>query len=130
MNREIKFRIWDPETKTLHNDITLQDIREGISYSETLVDSKALVYAEYGQSDCMFKDGLVWTQYTGLKDKNGKEIYEGDILQRINSTLKTRPISFKDGAFNDGQFIICKTYIKEVNLEVIGNIYENPELQT
>lgn len=67
-------------------------------------------------------------QYTGLKDKNGKEIYEGDIGTDINDDMYE--VRFDDGAFvviRDGNVIEPLSEV-ESYMEVIGNIYENPEL--
>lgn len=75
------------------------------------------------------------SQFTGLKDKNGKEIYEGDIIQEdIDNTkteIKNYTVKFIDGGFrplcnNNDEF---EDIIYDLNnTEIIGNIFENPEL--
>ena len=72
-------------------------------------------------------------QYTGLKDKNGKEIYDGDVveLETENSTQRWE-VCFYDGSFGfarDDHFITFG-YVNHGSdgIEVIGNIYENPNL--
>jgi uncharacterized phage protein (TIGR01671 family) len=76
-------------------------------------------------------------QFTGLHDKNGKEIYEGDIMQhKFDERLFNWLISFDDGAFVlqnigvDGYLMdkIRLTQTSCIERIVIGNIYENPEL--
>ncbi|MBB5148201.1 YopX family protein [Ureibacillus thermosphaericus] len=69
-------------------------------------------------------------QFTGLKDKNGKEIYEGDIVSYFGLKYE---VLFKNGAFGwmeDGEFYSFSEMTPSVfdEFEVIGNVYENPEL--
>lgn len=120
--REIKFRVWNDE------------IMEYEGGDKTVVfrvkDGKVFTL----HTDGLFfpKDSVVWCedrnakimQYTGLKDKNGKEIYEGDWVKSSNKG--TREIFWdEDGCMFDAD----GTYLTRMNdREVIGNIYENPEL--
>ena len=84
---------------------------------------------------CISSDGklYVWDaelmQYTGLKDKNGKEIYEGDILEWFNDLTGSTHrgvVRFTQGGFYCGDYYLyaIKCYLPVI----IGNIYENPEL--
>lgn len=81
-------------------------------------------------------------QYTGLTDKNGKKIFEGDIIKQINSYDKLEMTGFVRFS-KSSQFIISHTYTEKencykrgkkkafaikTNCEIIGNIYDNPEL--
>ena len=115
--REIKFRAYSEQDAIMYRPLSLQ------------------VIAQLGHD---FSDNIKLMQYTGLKDKNGKAIYEGDIVKDgAGSTSRIWKVTFNmiDGL----QFILIldsdhvftyksfNSYHKK-NLEVIGNIYENPEL--
>lgn len=115
--REIKFRAWVKETKEM---FVVDDIDFDFSQIST-----TSVWRSFEEVELM--------QYTGLKDKNGVEIYEGDVLtSNVQPCKMVNPI--KDGygvvRFENGMFklgaISLVTFISK--MEVIGNIYENPEL--
>jgi len=94
-------------------------------------------YDRYGEHIGAFdlhSDVISIMQYTGLKDKNGKNVYEGDIIRNSNfSFSKILPVIFSSfhaafiGNIGDGvNQLLCRMEIS--NYEVIGNIHENPDL--
>ena len=120
--REIKFRAFVSK-ESRFNSIVGMIKGEHI---KTMLNPKfTKIYGEH----CWDETGLILMQFTGLKDKNGKEIYESDICTERNNNCK---ISFVNGAFipewvNRGYSNYSLNYHCS-KLEVIGNIYENPEL--
>ncbi|MOA33147.1 YopX protein [compost metagenome] len=87
-----------------------------------------------------FSEDTIWLEYTGLKDKKGVEIYDGDIIDGswINPMSQEKVIRQYKVTFNKGKYNAelighhpygsTMLYFENENAEVIGNIYENPEL--
>lgn len=70
-------------------------------------------------------------QYTGMKDKNGKKIFEGDIVDILTENEEIGVIEYDDGGFQveaDGFIVDFHANINGTDLEVIGNVHDNPEL--
>lgn len=123
-----KFRAWIKEEKCF------ADYIESIRFYINEID---LCWGGICESDCFdFKD-VILMQSTGLKDKNGKEIFEGDIL-KVTDTFDETEGSIEVVFYSQGQALfatkdidkniykLCNTLMFDV--EIIGNIYEDSEL--
>lgn len=119
--REIKFRAFDKENKEM-------------LYVSTLFLEGQFGGEGFGVSNTPYRniDPETIMQYTELKDKNGVEIYEGDIVLFNEETYE---VKWFDGAYvikskNSirGITLLVNSYSEAYRLKVIGNIYENPEL--
>lgn len=121
--RKIKFRAWHKEEKIMGEVLGIDILHKEIFFSNENVDC-------YEHTD--FKD-IELMQYTELKDKNNKEIYEGDILFESFGERYYKVV-FENGSFRaefEGDFEEHSFDLIDVVLhccEIIGNIYENPEL--
>lgn len=124
--REIKFRAWD-KTRRRFRFGDLDNLKLGLSGG---------MFWEFGNQPLEIvqkkeQANYVLMQFTGLKDKNGKEIYEGDIIQKVNEPKTKREIFFESGGFCTRDVCIHVICMGEQTLSedvVIGNLYENPEL--
>lgn len=167
--REIKFRAWDKESNVMiysdsvypRSSYKLEfDILNDMEFTLTKMIDRVNVYYEDGEEtyiEIFNKVDAELMQYTGLKDKNGKEIYEGDILsyKHIKYTdcskeeiediekevliglITYRPLASIIKPYSEN--VMCLGYdninkeclvidLESEELEVLGNVYDNPEL--
>lgn len=128
MNIETKYRIWIASEQEMYygesgKGITIKEIAEQ-SISANLYHDNGLI------------DDLLWLKFTGLKDRDGNDIYEGDIVEYPWSDFKEDHIEIGDIRWWKDRWGVCMDSgqnahslgDRPLTLEVIGNIHENPEL--
>lgn len=128
--REIKFRAWDSEKKIMFSSDVLNVF---IHFDGQLqsANENGIIRGTYNTPK------LNLMQYTGIKDGNGVEIYEGDILnvsKEYSGSFFPTQVIFENGAFRTQishmHNPVPLTEERALTLEVIGNIYQNKELLT
>lgn len=120
--REIKVRAWYKPYKQMCQVESLRFDGNGVYIAVLIEESfydRRLVEA----------DEIVIEQFTGLKDRNGTEIYEGDILiDDSGEPIEYWVVKFSDGGFVGERTGVAEPLFELTNLEIAGNIHENPEL--
>lgn len=120
-----KFRAWDTTNKEMFKD------------TFSITESGQVVVVEQEDVMCppdyVFVDNLVIMQSTGLVDKNGKEIFEGDIV-KMAKDVYSEPTHYEVVRHYGGAYRLeskqhgCELWLRHTDCEVVGNIYENKEL--
>lgn len=143
MSREIKFRVWDKKTNCYDDFNCIKIDGNGVVFDKDYDWQEEIWYDKADE-----EHNFVIEQYTGLKDKNGKEIYEGDIVRYLSYRKEYIGQIMFDFVDDSEGYYVEKHYgwgIRRDNynlslgdyaddnmkcelVEVIGNIHENPEL--
>ena len=125
MNREIKFRIWDVENKEM---LKVQEL----DFEPTFYGGRIAIRPDQ-YNDYFDTEDMILMQYTGLHDKNGKEIYEGDIVgdNKIKWIVKWNKHRMGFSLYPTTKQLYDEMPINVENklgFKILGNIYDNPEL--
>jgi len=120
MDRIIKFRVWDTYYQKMTDSFFMFDVRDG----------EYIYYNSYRD----FEDGRDLSckvmQFTGLYDCEGKEIWEGDVIEYTQHHFNTELVKVKRKVvkWNYDHWNIYETAAGETDVKVLGNIYEHPQL--
>lgn len=118
----LRFRAWDVEFKEMVQ-VDALDFEEQI------------IKATYKNGNVVKEDlkNYILMQSTGLTDKNGKEIFEGDVVKMAKNVYSEptcyEVVRHRGGAYRlDSKQYGCELWLRHTDCEIAGNIYENPEL--
>lgn len=107
MSRPIKFRAWDKKANCWAENLSVNFMADAKLHTE-------------------ISDRYIFLEFTGLLDKNGKEIYEGDLMKDINGYVSKVQWEVQESTHDNSEWVGYRGDL--FNEEVIGNIYENPKL--
>lgn len=118
---ELEFRAWSLITSRMYHDI-----QYGIEYCDSLRPFAYVLDRAEPEKNAKF----VVMQYSGMRDKNGKKIFKGDICKAYSIDFKEEvlTVGFSNGSFVFEEHGWAISDWKTCYIEVIGNIYQNPEL--
>jgi len=121
MNRIIDFKAWDKKAGEMFEVHELYFVDNSNTFGKGILDE---------HNDFHPMDEIILLQSTGLLDKNGKKIFEGDILKIYyegNQRSYLKEVKWLNDAINKGRWDALDTCVY-TSCEVVGNIFENPEL--
>lgn len=128
-----RFRAWNKATKEMYgaDDIIAINFEEKeicvqtIYFEQGLPDSRDLDYYDF--------DDIVLMQSTGMRDKNDREIFEGDVV-KMAKNVYSEPTCYEVVRHRGGAYRLeseehgCELWLRHTDCDIAGNIYENPEL--
>lgn len=120
-----KFRAWDEKNKEMFKDtFAVTESGEVVTVEQDFITIAP---------DYIFVDHLIIMQSTGLTDKNGKEIFEGDVVKMAKNVYSEptyyEVVRHRGGAYRlESKQYGCELWLRHTDCEIAGNIYENPEL--
>lgn len=121
-----RFQVWNKATKEVHE---ADDIIT-IDFEEKQICVKTLFFGKVSYYDL---DDVVLMQSTGLRDKNGKEIFEGDVV-KMAKNVYSGPTNYEIVRHRSGAYRLeskqhgCELWLRHTDCEIAGNIYTDPEL--
>lgn len=121
-NRKIKFQAWNVEEKIMHT-VAFPSWNGSIAVWKNNIPQSEIQYLSMNGPE---KQGIL-RQFTGQRDKNGKEVFEGDYIEGVwNKTRVKGMVEFKEGMFG----IVDKDAysLNRLVFKVIGNVFENKNL--
>lgn len=121
-----RYRAWDKIHKTMHE---ADDIMS-IDFGKSEISVKTLFFE---RTNYYKFDDIVLMQSTGLTDKNGKEIFEGDVVKMAKNVYSEptyyEVVRHRGGAYRlESKQYGCELWLRHTDCEIAGNIYKNPEL--